>query len=346
MTLLSFQRLLVSVRQPGELGRYMADNHTIVMAVPCFRLRFHLPQHHSINCDDAELEIPTDGDQPNLRLKGNDGDGSIKSARRLTLSGEPYNSKEDAFAAGSKARHALMRYSIRSRVGIDLGKNRSTGGMSKYLKDKIASETGVQILDDVHGLLVYDGTQETHFANVGASLTLDHQVPVFLELFQQANASQFQPTQKQEVAFELFVAAQFEPSPRSRFLTLVMAIEALLQPAGRDQAVQAHVQSLIDQTKQSALPENEKKSLLDSLKWLFQDSIGRTGKLLAEDLLAATEYGGKTPGSFFRHCYKLRSQLVHDGAIADKTAKMDGVAAELERFVADMLEASIRPIAT
>ena len=316
------------------------------MAAFYFRLRFHLPQHHSINCDDAELEIPTDGDQPNLRLKANDGNGSIKSARRLTLSGGPYKSKEDAFAAGSKARHALMRYSIRSRVGIDLGKNRSSGGMSKYFKAKIASETGVQILDDVHGLLVYDGTQETKFVYVGGALTLGHQVAVFLELFQQANASQFQPTDKQEVAFELFGAAQFEPSPRSRFLTLVMAIEALLQPADRDQEVQDHVQSLIDQTEQSKLPENEKTSLSGSLKWLFKDSIRRTGKLLAEELLAGNEYGGRTPGSFFSYCYDLRCQLVHKGAIADDTVRLGNVVVELEQFVAHLLEASIQPIAT
>ncbi len=312
-----------------------------------FRLRFHLPQHHYINCDDAEIEITTEGDQPNLRLKTHYGDGSIKSGRRLILSGGPYKSKEDASAAGSQAYHALMRYSIRSRVGIDLGKNRSTGGMSKYLKDKIASEKGVQILDDVHGLLVYDGTQETKFAYVGCvSFIHGKQVPVFLELFQQANASRFRPTDKQEVAFELFGAAQFEPSPRSRFLTLVMAIEALLQPADRHQAVQDHVRSLIAQTAQSALPENEKASLRGALQSLSKDSIGRTGKLLAKDLLAGNEYGGKTPGSFFQYCYELRSQLVHNGAIADDTVKLGSVVAELERFVADLLEASVQPIAT
>lgn len=324
----------------------MASNHAIIMADPCFRLRFHLPQHHSINCDEAVLEIPTEGDQPNLQLKGHDGDGSIKSARRLILSGGPYISEEEASKAGSRARHALMRYSILARVGIDLGKNRSTGGMSKYLKDKIASEMGIQMLNDVHGLLVYDGTQETKFVSVEASPTLGKQVPELLGLFQQANASLFRPTDKQEVAFELFVAAQFEPSPRSRFLTLVMAIEALLQPADRDQAVQAHVQSLIDQTKQSTLPENEKKPLLSSLQGLAKDSIGRTGKLLAEDLLAKSEYGGKTPGSFFRHCYSLRSQLVHDGAIADDAVELGRVVTELERFVSDILEASIRPVSS
>ena len=65
-TVSGFPTSVALFHQPGELGHYMGNNRTVVMAAPCFRLRFHLPQHQSINCEDAELEIPTDGDEPRL----------------------------------------------------------------------------------------------------------------------------------------------------------------------------------------------------------------------------------------------------------------------------------------
>ena len=313
------------------------------MASFYFRLRFHLPKHHSINCENQNLEIPTHDDEPPIRLRGHDGDGTIKSARRLILSGGPYSSEHEASAAGIRARNALMLYSIRSHVGIDLGKNHSTGGMSNHLKKVLESQSGAQFFDDVHGLFIYDGMEETRFVHVGdATLIAGHSMGAFVEQFQQAHSSEFAPTPKQEVAFELFGAAQFELSLRSRFLTLVMSIESLLDPIDRERPVQDHVRTLIERTEQSELSTNERESLVGSLRWLLKDSIGRTGTKLATRLLGGNTYGGTIPGRFFRHCYDLRSQLVHRGESADD---LGTVAGELERFVADLLNASIQPIA-
>jgi len=311
-----------------------------------FRLRFHLPRHDSIDCENRELEIPARRDEAPFRLRGLDGEGTIKSARRLVLTGGPYSSSEEAWTSGIRARNALMLYSIRSRVGIDLGKNRSSGGMSNYLRDKLGDERDVQFFDDLHGLSVYDGTKKTMFVCVfPPSLIFGHRLQDLLDLFKQANSMDFQPTPKQEVAFELFGAAQFQSSTHSRFLTLVMAVEALLEPAARQRASQEHVRRLIEETERSGLTESERESLVGSLRWLLQESIGHTGKELASRLLGGNTYAGRSPGSFFRYCYDIRSQLVHNGAIADDTVPLGAVAEELERFVANLLDASIEPVA-
>ncbi len=315
------------------------------MASFYFRVRFHLPRHHSIDCKNRELEIPVRSDDAPLLLRAHDGDGTIKSARRLVLTGGPYCSLKEARASGIRVRNALIVYSVRSRVGIDLGNDTSSGGMSDYARDKLAGETGVQFLNDVHGLSVYEGTRQTMFVYLCASsLILGQQVRAFLDLFQQASSMDFHPTPKQEVAFELFGAAQFEPSTRSRFLTLVMAVEALLEPADREAGSREHVRRLIEETQRSGLAESERESLVGSLRWLLQDSIGRTGTQLATRLLGTNTYANISPGSFFRYCYDLRSQLVHNGAIADDTVRLGTVAVELERFVADLLDASIQPV--
>ncbi len=246
-----------------------------------------------------------------------------------------------------RATHALIQYAIHSRVGIDLGKGQATGGLSEYAKEKILQDTGIHIINDVHGLLVYAGGASTKFIRANpVTLTLGRQEADFVTQLQHAYAQDYCLTCKQSVAFELFSAAQFESSIRSRFITLVMAIEALLQPIDRKQQAHEHVARLIGVTANSGLPDSEKKSLITSLEWLYQESIGKTGRRLARRLLGNEKYAERAPAAFFTDCYAFRSQLVHNGTLSDDKVRLESWLGELERFVADLLKASIRPLAT
>lgn len=311
-----------------------------------FRLRFYFPKHHSVNSDASTVEFAVPPEGNSLRLSPQDGDGTIKSARHMVLAGGPYADSDRAEDAGTRARHALIQYAIHSLVGIDLGKDQATGGLSKYAKDKIAQDTGIQIINDAHGLLVYAGGPNTKFIRANpVTLILGRQETDFISRVQHAYPQEFQLSDKERVAFELFSASQFELSTRSRFITLVMAIEALLQPADREKQAQDHVARLIDLTANSGLPDSEKTSMIGSLKWLYQESIGKTGKRLAGTLLGNEAYADKTPAAFFTKCYTIRSQLVHNGSLSDRKTRLDSWVGELERFVADLLKASIRPVA-
>lgn len=310
-----------------------------------FRLRFYFPPHHSINSDTSTLEISITSEQTILRLSPQDGDGTIKSARHMVLAGGPYSTLDMAHDAGTRARHALIQYSIKSRVGIDLGKDRATGGLSKYAKDKIAQDIGIHVINDVHGLLVYAGTEDTKFIRGNrASIISNRDHADFLKRFKDAYVQDYCLTDKQSVAFELFSASHFELSPRSRFITLVMAIEALMQPLDREKEAQEHVTALIDLTANSGLSSDEKQSLEDSLRWLYKESIGNTGRKMANRLSGKEQYAGKNAAAFFTKCYSFRSQLMHKGTITDGNINLDAWLGELERFVADLLNASIRPL--
>jgi hypothetical protein len=262
----------------------------------------------------------------------------------MVLAGGPYSTHVQAEDAGIRARHALIRYAVQSRVAIDLGQNRATGGLSDYAKKEIAQHTGVQVLNDVHGLLVYAGKEHTRFIRGNRmSLTLGRPYEEFAELFTREFVRNFRLTEKQDIAFELFSASQFELSTKSRFLTLVMAVEALLAPIDREDEVCRHVGALIDQTENSSLPMAEKQSLTSSLNWLYKESIGKTGRRLAADLLGTEKYANVPAPAFFTMCYSLRSQLVHNGSITDKSVNLDSLVGEVERFVADLLSHSIQP---
>lgn len=133
-------------------------------------------------------------------------------------------------------------------------------------------------------------------------------------------------------------------STRRRFITLVMAIEALLRPIDREKQIQKYVARLIDFTANSDLPASEKESFIGSLKWLNQESIGKTGRRLATKLLGGEKYADRPPPAFFTKCYTFRSQLVHNGTLSDGKTHLDSWVGEFERFVADLLKASIRPV--
>jgi len=83
--------------------------------------------------------------------------------------------------------------------------------MSEYFKEQIAAQSGVQILDDIHGVAVYNGGIPTRFAFIDASFTLGHSVSRFLELFEEGYTADYHLTEKQEVAFELYSAFTSRP---------------------------------------------------------------------------------------------------------------------------------------
>jgi hypothetical protein len=93
---------------------------------------------------------------------------------------------------------------------------------------------------------------------------------------------------------------------------------------------------MIRLTQAADLPASEKSSLLGSLQWLRRQSIRQAGKALAATLGERT-YMDMTPPKFFAHCYDLRSTLVHGETPLPKRQEVDVSAAQLERFVADLL---------
>lgn len=117
---------------------------------------------------------------------------------------------------------------------------------------------------------------------------------------------------------------------------LMMAVETLLDPADRPEKVQAHVQSLIDQTKAADLPEQEKESILGSLKSLFQDSVSRAGQKLAATLEGRT-YMDLPPEKFFKKCYTLRSRLAHGDVPRPSFEEVNMMNGPLEQCVGHLL---------
>ena len=123
-------------------------------------------------------------------------------------------------------------------------------------------------------------------------------------------------------------------------MTYVTAVEALLEPAPRPTQVQAVVASLEAMVSAATLLRDEKQSLLSTLAWLHNESIGQAGRRLARELLSGREYGKLPPDKFFQQKYDLRSNIVHRGHQGDSIDLLEE-SNEMCRFVGDLLAASI-----
>jgi len=86
---------------------------------------------------------------------------------------------------------------------------------------------------------------------------------------------------------------------------LISAIESISELKARAPQAVEHVEKLIELTRASGLTNSEVSSLVDSLGYLRQESISRTGRELVDKVLHGKKYGGRTAKRFFHDCYAV-----------------------------------------
>jgi len=305
-----------------------------------FRVRFHLLDGDYIGCDAQELLVVEDQEGHRLRLKSGEHSVPIKERSRAALIGGPYPSEEDARDAAAQAKRALLIWAVTERRGIDLGDGKVRGGLTNYGREVLEQQTGRVVRTDVHGVDVYPRQDHQIFISIDVNCNIIKDPTTFIEMVSRRFVEPVALTEKQVVAAELYCSSFFDVSFRSRLITLMSAVEALLDCPERSSAV-LDIVDLLDKTvKEANIDEATKAAMRGSLQWLRQDSIGQTGKILSTRLLASREYLGKTAPKFFRYCYNLRSQIVHNGQPSDPTVDLLEIANTFQGFVADLLLAS------
>jgi hypothetical protein len=302
-----------------------------------FRLRFTLPQRLAIQSNDHSIDFPSISENKRFILAASD-NPQLKNAKRIVLKGGPFATEEEAYVAGECVRKALMLSLTRMRMGANFGADEPRSVLTEYGRQFLGHQIGGRVLQDIPQVIVYDDSVPTRFANLDMSGVVGKPPDRLESLFRSALEVAPEFSEREQLAIELFGAAFFEPSVRSRFVTLMIAVEALLEPKQRSTEAIKLVESFMEQVRASpALTRSEIDSLCGTLKWLKNESINRTGQDLASERLAGHQYLGMLPGDFFRHCYEVRSNIVHTGAVRTQGADLGSLAPELESFVADLI---------
>ena len=305
-----------------------------------FRLRFHLPGHDHINSDAEELLVLNDSSGVTICLRSGGRGSPIKVHSRASLIGGPYPSAEDARTAAERAKRALLLWAVRSRVGIDLGGRRPRGVITTAGLQWMERQVGAPVRADVHGIDVYEHVDGLVFAAFNAEASLGKAAPAFVEQIAGAITSPVPMSAKQELAGEILSASYFEASDRSKFITLITAVEALLDPQPRPAAARELVAKLIEIVDGSGMDDGTRSAMSGSLQWLKQESIGQAGRTLATRLLSGRIYQAQPPARFFTFCYELRSSILHFGTVPATVVDFPSVCAVAHEFVCDLLIAS------
>ena len=302
-----------------------------------FRIWFKLPEALRIGIDSDKWLLTPINSRPEIALSSKQQGSPIAGIKELVLRGDGYSSEEEAHTEGEQLRDVLILALARLRIGADFGDRAPKGYMTEAGLQMLEQQTGKRVLNDVHGLMMFETEPSPQFIAMQAEVVITRSKEKFVQALRLSFELRTKLRPEDRLAFDLFSASFFESSADARVLMLMMAVETLLNPIPRSKKTQQHIDELIRLTKNSSiLTEKEKQSLTGSLQWLYKESISQAGRKLA-DQLAGHNYMDLDAKKFFTYCYDLRSNLVH-GNIPRPTPNEVGLAAaNLELFVGDLL---------
>jgi hypothetical protein len=310
-----------------------------------FRIRIHRSPENTINIDATRWEWNIGEKTPPLILCAQKKEEAIKDSETWVLKSDGWSSKEEACQAASKYIDALALTLVRMQIGADFGNRSPKSCFTHHGIAMLEAGSGRRVLNDVHGIMIYESEPPPLFASMGIKDLLGKPKEQFEKIFSHALKDNRILTERERLSLELFNASFFQKSNESRFILLVMAIEALLERPPRSSDAASHIESMIlatDRSKQ--LSSEEKKSLLGSLKQLCYESINQTGRKLAEKCLRGRSYMSKEAPSFFTYCYRLRSQLTHGALDFPSQEELRSAVTPLAMFVSDILSGELREV--
>lgn len=301
-----------------------------------FRIRVDRGPTDTIDCSDSELVL-LDVGPCRVCLRNKTLGEPLKDALQFVLVGEGYATDTEARAAANFFETVMMIALAKVRVGVDFGQRTAKGaftGEGIRWREELHSQ---RVLNDVHGVMIYETFPEPKFDFLKASMIRHAGVDSFLQAFKSAHSTCPSLSERERLAYTPFNASFFQPAADSRFILLVMAIEALIELSPRSVESQAHVKSLMQATKVACIPLEERNSMIGALRWLAKESISQAGKRTVASLLGAREYAGRQAEDFFAHVYQMRSNLVHGNLPYPTAEEVRAIAAPLEVFVSDLL---------
>jgi hypothetical protein len=304
------------------------------MKMYAFRIRFFLLKSTYIGIDETDIPIEVSGRTYILKGVGE----KISNSSELVLIGRGFKSEKDAFIEGCHVQDVLRWCGASLGIPIDLGNNKLAGGITEYTRNLIYENKGINALNSIRGLMVYEDDDDTIFIHDSiANFSLTKDKDMFKKVFQEFHQRNICFSPRTKLAYEFYNLAKEheENSFRVKFLLNMVAMESLIQVEQRPSASYDHVNELIEITENNPnLDRKEKDSIKGTLNHLRNESITKAGQNLVAQHLGDNQYYNKPAAEFFKKCYDIRSKLVHTGKWQDEN---NIISAELDEMLTDLL---------
>lgn len=310
------------------------------MSLYNFRLRFNFPQEYRINSEESNILLIELSPTKKITLVSGKSKEPIMNNDRIAIVGKSFSSQVEARDVAEKCKRAVLYWSLDQRVGVDFGDGKQRSMFTKEGLKLIEEKHKKPVRNDIHGIDIYEHNENLLFVTTNFNAQVGKNLPRFIDLFQSEFHTNRWITEKQLLASEIYSNSFFDISPKSRFITLVTAVEALIEPKNRDENAVALIEDLKNVLKQSTLDESTRNSILGSLDRLKQESINQAGCSLARNLLLNELFFNMKADEFFSWSYNLRSQIVHNGTLK-KEIDIIHLANNMENFVNKLLLASL-----
>lgn len=261
---------------------------------------------------------------------------AFRDAGQLIFAGRSFSSYEAAKLAGLTLKNAIRLAAVDVGKAIDVGRERWRTTPGQVMIDQMA-QSGILLLPDVHGLLVYEETGEPRVLLVQANIMVSVPLESFTEALRSRTPEAATVSDKQVLACDLFAQSRFELSGGGRHLTLCTALEVLADRQERTgraaELVEAFRQSIKTALEESSdeLERTQLQSLLGGATDLRSESITAAIRRLAASVPPA-EVGNTDPETLAKVGYGVRSQLIHTGTTEHDLAKLHPLT-ELVRYL-------------
>jgi hypothetical protein len=199
------------------------------------------------------------------------------------------------------------------------------------------AQVGQPVLNDVHGVMTFECEPGPRFVSVGATVSVGRSAEHLAQAIANAREIGASMSGAERLAYDLYSASAL-PAADARFVMLMMAVETLIEPAPRSDAVRIHVEQLIARTKEADLPTAEKDSVVGSLRSLM-DLPGGTA---ASREPRQPHLHGSDGGRVLQELLRLRSRLVHGYYPRPAVEEVNARCAPLELFVGDLLAGELK----
>lgn len=301
-----------------------------------FRVRFKVGPTTRIDATVDELVLDETGGV-RIVLRSLTAGQLVNDANELAMRGEGYATEAQAAAEGKRWVGALVLGMISEFVGVDFGERSPRGRMFPAFLELVSAATpGARAYNDIPGLQVLSQSPQPVFFRGQATGIAGKSGDNIAAHVRKAFSQHAEPDERSLLACEMYAASRFMPSEDSRFLMLMIAVEALIEAGTRSAAQVEAIDGLVEHLASLSLSEEERRALTQTIAGLKSESINSAGKRLAV-ALGDRKYAGKSPKGFFRDCYEARSALVHGNLGRPGAETIRGLIGPLERFVRDLV---------